>query len=185
MDEAKLQRCRDIISARMPAAPVAAARKLEAATGQGEMWRKVYSLWESPAWKRDRPSVMLSGLKGCGKTTAMVGVGCRETLRGRYAWYVPITGLARLIKLRDYAKPTIDQMRSCPLILLDQLHYMNKLPGWVLLELIDIIDWRYMQPDLQTIASGTLPEDGLGTVVGWEIMERFDVMIDSAEVSYR
>jgi len=184
MSEAATQRSREIIAARMPSVAVAAARELESGDGQGDMWRRVYDLWRSEAWKA-HPSFLLSGLKGCGKTTAMVGLGCRETMRGRFAWYVPITSLARLIKLGEHAKPTIAQMRSCPLLLLDQLHYTNKLPGWVLLELIDIIDYRYSMEGLQTGAAGTLPEGGLGDVIGWEVMERFDVLIESKAASYR
>lgn len=183
MDDTRRQAYREVIAARMPSVPVVAARKLESSSG-GEMWTKVYSLWQSDAWKA-HPSFMLSGLKGCGKTTAMVGLGCRETMRGRYVWYVPITSLARLIKLGEYAKPTIEKMHTCSLLLLDQLHYMNKLPGWVLLELIDIIDHRYSTEGLQTGAAGTLPEAGLGAVVGWEVMERFDIMLESKETSFR
>jgi DNA replication protein DnaC len=181
--ESALQQRRDVVAARMPSVAVGAARKLETAGG-GSMWTQVYDLWQSPVWE-SLPSFILSGMKGCGKTTAMVGLGCREIMRGRYVWYVPVTSFTRLVKMREGAKPSVDQMRACQLLLLDQMHLMDKLPGWSLLELIDVIDYRYSMSGLQTGAAGTLPEKALGGVVGMEIMDRFDVTIDSKEQSYR
>jgi DNA replication protein DnaC len=127
---------------------------------------------------------MLSGMKGTGKTTALTAIGCREIMRRRDVWYLPITRLARIIKSHKDEKPQMSHLENCDLLLLDELHRFADLPAWIRSEGVALIDHRYGNLK-QTGAAGTLPQDGLGDVLGWEIMERFDILISSDEGSYR
>ena len=184
VDQERLEFRRNQVSKRMPDRAVIKARALEREEiPSGEIWRAADALYKSAKWD-DKPSFLLSGLKGIGKTTALTAIGCREIMRGRDVRYLPITRLSRIIKSHADEKPQMSDLENCDLLLLDELHRFADLPAWIRSEGVALIDHRYGHLR-QTGAAGTLPETGLGNVLGWEIMERFDILITSEEGSYR
>jgi DNA replication protein DnaC len=172
------------IKRKLPSRALGAARNIDDGFDKGgEIWRRVNSLHRSDSWET-KPSFLLTGPKGIGKTTALVAVGAREIMRGRSVWYLQLTRLARILKSHHTEKPQLRQLEKCDLLLIDELHRYADLPGWVRAEAAGLIDHRYGNL-LQMGAAGTLDPKELGQVIGPEVMERFQVIISSEERSYR
>lgn len=150
----------------------------------GEVWRQFIALIQSPRWKAERPSFLLSGPRGTGKTTCLSGAGVMAIREGRGVWYLPITRMSRVIKAPEGSALTMAALEAVPLLLLDELHRFDKLPGWIQSEVVALIDHRY-GCELQTGAAGTLNPGPLAEVIGKEIVERFNVKISGDEPSFR
>ena len=172
------------VAKRIPRRALEAARALEGEPRpSGVIWRRMTAMRSSELWA-DHPSFLFSGPKGVGKTTALAAVGAREIMHGRNVWYLSLTRLPRIIKAHQDSKPQMADLEECGLLLLDELHRFGDLPAWVRAEAVALIDHRYGTMK-QTGAAGTLGERALSGVIGPEVIERFQILIESNESRYR
>ncbi|GAF91557.1 unnamed protein product, partial [marine sediment metagenome] len=169
MDPDKLAR---YVSVALPPRPVADCARLRDTTTQGIAWEGVERLMNHKAWIEARPSFLLSGPRGCGKTTALCRVGIHEIACRRNVEYVAVTRFASVLKAGTHDRMNMHRLESADLLLIDELHRFGGLPAWVQSEIVGLIDLRYSQLQ-QMGAAGTLPIEPLADMMGREVVERF------------
>lgn len=181
MDKDKLDR---YVAAALPPRPVRDCARLEAADTRGIAWEGAARLLDAPVWTKERPSFLLSGPRGCGKTTALVRVGIREISRRRNVEYVSVTRFDSVVRAGTHERLNMYRVEKCDLLLIDELHRFGGLPSWIQSAIVGLIDLRYSQMQ-QTGAAGTLPIEPLADMMGREVVERFQVNIQTDEDSKR
>ncbi len=126
--------------------------------------------------------VLMGTPVGNAKTTGLIYEGARAIVAGRSIQYV-----ASSLDWRKAIKgETLHELERCDLLLVDELHWLAKLPDWITAEAMGIIDSRYQRRSYrQTLGAGTAPIEALKTKLPPGLADRFDLYLGGQEASQR
>lgn len=131
------------------------------------------ALLEATKWDRES-SWLWVGKRGCGKSIALAFCGMREAFSPVAPRHVTYYSIEQFADPPEH--PTVNEMCTAPLLLLDEIHAAEKMPGWQVLPIRRIIDERYRK-NLTTLGAATCTEAELRGYIGGERVDRFDRVI--------
>lgn len=133
------------------------------------IWLDLAAQWDWSTW------VFLVGPTGCGKTTAMTWAGMHWA---RHHGTVMHTTAARVCRAEG---EHLAELRTCGLLLLDEVHRLGGLPAWQVAPVWDLIIWREEHPPAPIIAGGKAAAGNMEKLVGKEIKRRFPMRLSSRQ----
>jgi len=123
--------------------------------------------------------VLMGSPPGNAKTTAMVAEAIRAIKAGRSVVYVAAQDWGELVR-----EVRLGPLRTCGLLLADQMHELPRLPDWIRVPAMGVFDDRYIR-GLQVIGAGNNDIDELvAALPGW-VEDRFDARIGDDGQSQR
>ena len=125
-------------------------------------------------------SVLLVGPTGLGKTTAATRWAYRRALAGSTVMHLAASRCDRIARSEE-AREEAEQV---DVLLVDELHRLQSLPGWIATALTGLLDARY-QSQRQMIGLATCEPGDTAKLLGQEVIERLGKMITLTGASYR
>jgi hypothetical protein len=126
-----------------------------------------------------RSWVLMGSPPGNAKTTAMVAEAIRAIKAGRSVIYVAAQDWRELV-----VENRLGPLRTCDLLLADQMHELPRLPDWIRVPAMGVFDDRYLR-GRQVIAAGNDDIDGLVAALPAWVEDRFDLRMGDDGESQR
>lgn len=150
-----------------------------------DAWTKIRRDLRDTLARRPKAWVLLGTPVGNAKTTALAYEAARAICTGRSVRYVA-SSLDWRKAIKDESNAMLRDFEVCDLLLVDELHWLARLPDWIVAEAMGVIDARYRQRRYrQTIGAGSLPIAQLTNQLPPGLADRFQVHLGAAEESQR
>lgn len=129
--------------------------------------------------------VLMGTPAGNAKTTALVYEGAKAIMAGRTVRYVA-SSMDWRRAANDKTGRILGDLIGCDLLLVDEIHWLAKLPDWIVAEAMGVIDERYRKRSrLQCLGAGTMPIVELVPGLPPGLADRFELHFGAAEDSQR